>query len=126
MSDSAWKILFGFAAIFNFIAGLPLLLAPVQAVEMLGIVPQPTQFFAQMSGGLIVTFGIGYAMVARNLSLREFALLGAIGKLLAFSIVTIYWRASELSDLTFGLGFGDFVFALIFLWFAFGGRRAAA
>jgi hypothetical protein len=107
MTDSVWRILFAVAAVFNFVAGLPLLLVPAEAVALLGIAPQTTLFFAQMSGALIATFGVGYAMVARNLAMREFVLLGAIGKLLAVVLVTIYWQGSELSDLTFALGLGD-------------------
>jgi hypothetical protein len=126
MSDSAWKILFAAAAVFNFIAGLPSLLAPAQALAMLGFAPQPIMLFVQLSGGLIVMFGVSYAMVARNLVLREIVWLGAIGKLLAVSLLTIYWLRGEVSNTIFGMGFGDLAFTAMFLWFLFGGRRPSA
>jgi len=126
MSDSAWKILFATAAVFNFIAGSGPLLAPDWALATLGIVPPPMLLFVQLSGGLIVMFGVSYAMVARNLALRELVWLGAIGKLMAVALLTIYWRNGEIPDTPFILGFGDLAFALAFVWFLFGGRRTAA
>ena len=126
MSDSAWKILFAAAALFNFIAGLPPLLVPAQALALLGFAPQPTLLFLQISGGLIVMFGVSYAMIARNLALRELVWLGAVGKLLAVSLFAIYRLNGEISDTVFALVLGDVAFIAIFLWFLFGGRRAVA
>lgn len=124
MSDSGWKIVFALAALFNFAAGLPLLLVPAQALEAFGMAQQPMMLFVQVAGSLIVMFGVSYAMIARNLVLRELALLGAIGKLLAVVLLTIYWLKSEIPDIPFYLGFGDLAFALAFLLFLYSRRTA--
>jgi hypothetical protein len=71
-------------------------------------------------------FGASYALIARNLALRELVWLGAIGKLLAVSLLLIYWLGGEISNTVFGLGFGDLIFAALFFWFLFGGRRLSA
>jgi hypothetical protein len=126
MSDSAWKFVFAAAAIFNLIAGLPLLLAPTQGLAMMSLPPQPMMLFVQLAGGLIVMFGVAYAVVARNLALREIVWLGAIGKAMAVALLTIHWSAGQISDTVFVMEFGDVAFTLLFLWFLFGGRRAAA
>src|SRR5690349_4711897 len=112
MSDSVWKVLFAAAAIFNFIAGLPLLLVPTQGVALMGVAPPPSMLFVQMSGALIVMFGASYAWVSRDLSLRPLVWLGAVGKLLAFSLLAIYWAQGDVPDTPFFLGFGDLIFAL--------------
>jgi len=126
MSDPAWKIMFAVAAIFNVIIGLPFLLAPAQGLAMLGFAPQPLLLFAQLAGSLILMFGVSYAMIARNLVLRELVWLGVIGKLLAVTVFALYKLDGEMSDMVFALGMGDLVFAALFLWFLFGGRRAVA
>lgn len=126
MSDTIWKIVFGAAALFNTAVGAPLLFVPVQGLALMGLGPQPLLLFVQLAGGLIVMFGLAYAMVARNLALREIAWLGAIGKFMAVTLLAIYKSSGEISDTTFALGMGDLVFAALFLWFLFGGRRVAA
>ena len=108
MSDPAWKIMFAVAAIFNVIIGLPFLLAPAQGLAMLGFAPQPLLLFAQLAGSLILMFGVSYA------------------KLLAVTVFALYKLDGEMSDMVFALGMGDLVFAALFLWFLFGGRRAVA
>jgi hypothetical protein len=126
MSDIVWKIVFAAAALFNAAVGAPLLFAPVQGLALMGLGPQPLLLFVQLAGGLIVMFGLAYAMVARNLALREIAWLGAIGKFMAVALLAIYKSSGEISDTTFALGMGDLAFTALFLWFLFGGRRAAA
>ena len=123
MSDSAWKLLFAAAGVFNFAVGLPLLLAPAQGVAM-GVAPPSSMLFVQLSGALIVMFGVSYLMVARDLALRPLVWLGAIGKLLAFGLLTLYWQRGEVPDTPFVLGFGDLIFAMAFLWFLTSHRTA--
>jgi hypothetical protein len=124
MSDSVWKILFAAAGIFNFAVGLPLLLAPGQGVALMGVAPPSSMLFVQLSGALIVMFGVSYIMVSRDLALRPLAWLGAVGKLLAFGLLALYWQRGEVPDTPFVLGFGDLIFAVAFVWFL-ASRRAA-
>lgn len=126
MSNSAWRVVFAAAAFFNCAVGLPLLLAPAQGVALMGVPAQASMLFVQMSGALIVMFGVSYAWVAADLGLRPLVWLGAIGKLLAFSLLAIYWRQGEVPDTPFILGFGDLIFALVFLWFLSSRRTTVA
>ena len=126
MNDRGWKILFAVAALYNFAAGLPPLLAPEQALTMFGMAAQANYFFVQLSGAIIATFGIFYALVAVDLSRREIPAVGIVGKLAAFALVLIYFVNGQVAIAPFILGIGDVVFVLFFAWFLLGGRKAGA
>ena len=123
MSDAYWKIAFVFAAIFNFVVGLPLLLAPLQALAVFGLPQPPTFLFEQFTGGMVVIFGACYAAAARDLARREMVWLGIAGKLFAVLLLLSYRLADQISDTMFSLGMGDLAFVAVFLWFLFGGRK---
>lgn len=124
MSDIFWIRFFVFAAIFNMLAGLPLLLAPDMVHSPLPL-PAESWLFVRTAGGLIVAFGVGYALVASDLVRhRSIAIIGAFGKLIAFALLLIYWLNGAIPFSAFFLGVIDLVFALGFIRFltVFAGR----
>lgn len=124
MSDANWKSLFAVAAAFNLAVGLVFLAVPNRALSLLAIQPLPTLLFVQLAGGLIATFGLFYAAVARDLARREIVLLGVVGKVMAVALLTFYRLADALPETAFLLGMGDLIFAALFLWFLLGGRKS--
>lgn len=116
----AWRIIFGLAAVFNFIVGASLVFAPGQGVARLGIASAEPALLAlaQLAGAMIVVFGVGYAMVAQDpAGGRQVARLGVIGKLAAFALGTAHYLAGAFPAQAFYAGCGDLVFALLFLAF---------
>lgn len=115
-----WRGLFAFAAIYNFLVGGALMLAPHRAAAGLGVSGGGAPFALAMVGMLIVVFGVGYAMVARSPAQnRGIVWIGLIGKIGAAALGTMQYLANIVPLSTFLLGMGDVVFVLffaIFLW----------
>lgn len=124
MSDTVWKGVFWLAALFNFAAGLPMLLAPDFAVNTFALGPLPNNFLVQGVGSLIVTVGIGYAFVAMNLNLREIVMMGVVGKTAMVVLLFIYREAGQVSDAAFNTGMGDLAFTIAFVVFLLSRHRA--
>lgn len=81
MREESRRRFFVGAALFNFGAGLPALLAPAWALETFGLAPLPDHLFVRATGLLVATFGIAYWLVARDLARRDIVWLGVVGKL---------------------------------------------
>jgi hypothetical protein len=62
MTTSAHRGLFINAALFNWLAGAPMLCAPSLAASLLGLPPTNVtgMLFMQLTAGVIVAFGIAY------------------------------------------------------------------
>lgn len=119
----AWKAVFAVAAVFNWLVGLPLLIAPAAFYAMLGQ-STPDLFNAQMAGALIVVFGVGYAMVARDpVANRGIVWLGVIGK---GPLPLLYWlnvQAGRAPMSGFPLTLVDLAFAALFLTYLLRTRK---
>jgi hypothetical protein len=115
-----WTNLFRFAAIFNWIAGLPLLLAPTVMLSTLGVEPPADLTFHRLSGLLIAFFGAVYWIIARDaVRFRPLAKLGVAGKVLVFALFAQGWVAGQAPDAAAGLAVGDLLFGFAFtaaLW----------
>ena len=116
--ESYARRLFGVAAFTNFLFAFTLLfLRPVLA-PIVGLDPiaGTNRVFVYLTATLVGAFGYSYLRVAGDpRRFRPFVELGAIGKLLAVTAVTIPWLAGEIGwRLPFLIG-GDLVFALLFI-----------
>ena len=113
-----WKVVFALAAAFNFLVGLPLLLAPAAFYAAMKQ-PVPTDLMSvQTSALLISVFGVGYVMVARDPPRnRAIVWLGLLGKAPLPLMVWLQVQAGKTSMSTFQLTLGDLVFAILFLIF---------
>lgn len=122
-----WRMVFALAAAFNFLVGLPLLLAPVTFYAAMKQ-PLPGDLLtAQVAALLITVFGVGYAMVARNPPPnRPIVWLGLLGKAPLPLIVWLQVLAGKASFSAFTLTLGDALFAGLFLVFLLTTRKAAA
>lgn len=130
MTGKLWPALFGAAALYNFAAGLPSVLIPAVSAANLGLPPYAPEhiIIAQISGLLICTFGIGYAMVAMGSSgSRQIVILGLIGKLSLCVLVAL--RLVEGTTLPAPMLYatgGDLLFSAAFTLWLVKSRRTPA
>jgi len=118
MTGKFWPALFWAAAVYNFVAGAPLLLAPGLAAANAGIPPFDPQhiIIAQLAGMAICLFGIGYAMVAMKMPAgREIVILGLIGKLGVCALVAGHLLWGHVPQLLVLAAAGDFLFSIAFV-----------
>ncbi|MEX0838285.1 MAG: hypothetical protein WD034_02025 [Parvibaculum sp.] len=117
MNGKYWSAIFWAAAIFNFLAGLPPLLVPEMVVANAELPPFAPEhlLIVRMSGLLICTFGIGYAMVALGWpGTRQIVALGLIGKLGLCFLVALQFAQTGVSATVIGATAGDFIFVVLF------------
>ena len=116
MALKHWQGLFILAALFNFAAGLPPLLAPQLDLVGIGLSTEPANLLmVQTAGALITTFGIGYAMVAIDpLSHRGIVWLGMIGKALVVFLLAQAYLAGHIPADAAAIGLGDLLFIVVF------------
>ena len=116
--DTYARRLFGVAAFTNFLFAFVLLfLRPVLArLVALDPVAGTNRVFVYLTATLVGAFGYSYLRVAGDpRRFRSFIELGAIGKLLAVTAVTVPWLAGEIGWRLPSLIGGDLVFALLFI-----------
>lgn len=123
MSDLAWKRFFWIAAAWNLAIGGMGLFFPGEAIKLFagpagaeaGSVA--VDLYQSLSASVLL-FGVGYAMVARDLEKnRAVVILGILGKLGVAGSALDQWSRGEASGPLLFAAVGDFVFALAFLWF---------
>lgn len=122
-----WKIVFAVAAAFNFLVGLPMLLAPAAVLAGLGQPVPEDLLITRLAALLIAVLGLGYGMVARDpVANRPILWLGLIGKAPIPVLVMMSGGAATLANTTFVLSLGDLTFAALFLIFLVTHPRPAA
>lgn len=116
MSTRHTRQLFICAALFNLLAGLPLLLVPGPAAELLGLSLNPTALlFIHIAMGLVVLFGGVYWLIARDpVRYRPFISLGVVLKTLVVVVILSHWLAGTINGRLPALAAGDLIFALLF------------
>ena len=114
----AWRVFFIAAALYNFAAGLPLLLAPeMMLAQMGGVVPEDL-LYHRVAGLLILCFGALYAMVARDPArFGPTVWLGVLGKAGVIVLVAEAYLAGRVPFDGFAVALGDLVFVVGFVWF---------
>ena len=122
-----WKIVFALAASFNFLVGLPMLLAPAAMLAGLGQPVPSDLLMTRLASALIAVFGVGYAMIARDpVANRPILWLGVLGKAPIPLLVWLSGGAAALTSSSFKLSLVDLVFAGLFLAFLLTHPRRAA
>lgn len=107
---------FAAAALLNVAVGLGLFVAPAPTLSMMGVAPPSSRVLLQLAAWLILVFGIGYALTARDPDgNRDLMRLGAIGKMAVLPLMLAGWARGEVGPAGVASGGGDLVFALLFL-----------
>lgn len=114
-----WRVVFLVAALFNFAAGLPGLLAPgLNAAGLGGDGSATALLMTQLIGAMVAVFGIGYALVAFDPPAhRGIVWMGAAGKAVVIVLLAEAWTRGVIPDQTAALGVGDTIFVILFLLF---------
>lgn len=115
-----WRVIFWAAAAYNWLVGLPMLLAPALLLQMMGAAAPADLSFHRISGALIVCFGGLYAFIAEDPKrYRPLAWLGVAGKLgvVALSAQALMAGLTDLSS--FSVALGDLAFVVAFVVFLF-------
>lgn len=108
--------LFTCAALFNFCAGLPILLALPWMAQVIGMRPVPdSPLLAHLFGVLVLVFGWGYWQVARDpIANRPIIHMGIVGKTLVVLSVGYDFLMGNTNWPFALLVSGDAVFAALF------------
>ncbi len=124
--EGFYRKLFLIAALWNWVAGVPFLFFYGPILQMLGEnVPEPPLYLL-ITAVLLVLFGWGFYLVYLNLEKnRDFVKMGAIGKLLVFSIALAFAIKGDIQWASMGLFFVDPVFAVFFIEFLYSTRPSA-
>ena len=117
-SLSLWRTFFVVAAAFNFLAGLPFLIAPDVILATLTIPVPSDLLFHRLTGFLVLCFGIGYAFAARDPERnRAIVWIGLIGKAGVVVLFAQAWLSGALPFSAFAVSFGDIAFVIGFAAF---------
>lgn len=121
-----WRVFFIVAALFNFAAGLPLLLVPELMLANLNIPVPVDLLFHRMTGLLVVVFGLLYAFVAVDqVRYRALVWLGVVGKTGVVVLFAQAFLAGSIPLPAFAVSLGDLAFTLGFLVFLLRAKTAA-
>lgn len=115
---TGWRIFFIAAALYNFAAGLPLLVAPEMMLAQMGGAVPDDLLYHRVTGWLVVLFGGLYAMIGRAPERYGPTLwLGVAGKTGVVLLLAEAWAAGRLSTDGFAIALGDVAFTLGFVVF---------
>lgn len=114
--QNAHRTMFTIAAVFNWVIGIGLFLDARTTLGLIGVHPLPTEFtFVRIVGGLVFLFGFWYYRAGRDLNSVASAIwLGAIAKLLVFSVALFDALTSHISWHFLMPATADLVFAILF------------
>ena len=113
-----FKRLFQVGAIWNIAAGIEMLLFQEMIFNFLGMAPLGHPIFYQFFCLAVLLFGIGYWLVSRDLTRNhDIVRLGVAGKVLVFGFTLYHAGIGRLPWLWVITGFGDLLFAGLFIHF---------
>ena len=106
--------LFAIAALFNFLVGIPMLVAYPLVARLLGLEGPPTVWF-HIAAAIVIVFGYAYARIAQDpVKYRPYVMLGAIAKLAFVVVIYGHWLNGTAPGRVALLVTADLVFALLF------------
>lgn len=112
------KAFFLLGAVFNWAITVAWFFAYPWVFPLLGIEIPDNPMFMQLFSVLAFVFGIGYYLVSINpIANRDIALMGIVGKIMVFLVITYYWLIEAAPLSLFFIGSADLVFALIMVVF---------
>jgi hypothetical protein len=107
--------LFTTAALFNFLVGLPMLVAFPLVGRVLGFEGPPT-LWTQIVAAIVLVFGYAYWRIANDpVQFRPYVTLGIIGKLIFVVIIYAHWLSGTATGAAALLVTVDLAFALLFI-----------
>jgi len=116
-ADEAGRRMLYVAGAFNFIAGLGVAALVRIAPGLIGLTPPaPSQLmFIDLFIGLVVSFGVGYTLAARDLTrFWPYVALGAPAKAIVVMVTFVHFAFGDIGPLFPALVCGDAIFAVLF------------
>ncbi len=129
MNDTIFSRTFFIAALWNLAAAVPGIISPGWLFKFVFGEEAYTGDFHQAllfrSFALsVLLFGIGYYAVSKDTGQnRAIVWLGAAGKILVFAFFTGAFLQGHATTLAWVVSIGDFLWALVFLWFLYRTRE---
>lgn len=111
------NLMFASGALFNLLAGLPILLAPAAIAALMGVTANPaTHMLMRMVALAIIGFGWAYWLIAREPQrLRPIILLGAALKIGFVTLAFGYWLNGTIGPFLPALAMGDVLYTALFI-----------
>ena len=108
------RALFTTAAVFNFLVGIPMLVAYPLIARLFGLEGPPTVWF-HIAAAIVIIFGYAYACIARDpVKFRPYVMLGAISKMAFVVVIYGHWLNGTAPGPLALLVTMDLIFALLF------------
>jgi len=130
VKSSYYRVLFLFGGIWNIGGAIPswlgAILVPDMAFASAGMSPPAVLFPYHAMYSFIITFGIGYIIVSRDIAKNHgIVVLGIIGKTLFFIACAIAFASKEANLMVLLTGIVDILFACLFLEFLFSVKKGS-
>ncbi len=111
------NLMFASGAVFNLLAGAPMLIAPTTIAGFAGIPASPaTDMLIRMVALAIIGFGWAYWLIAKEPQrMRPIILLGAILKVCFVTLAFGYWLNGSIGPFLPTLAMGDVLYTALFL-----------
>jgi hypothetical protein len=123
-TSSYYKKLFFIAGLWNIVLAVPawlgMIFQPEFASGIFGMAPPAILFPYHAMFWLIISFGVGYLIVSRDITKNHgIVVIGILGKTLYFidCVITLAMKQANLVLLLVGMG--DLIFACLFLEFLY-------
>ena len=115
--SSAPNLMFASGAIFNLLAGAPMLIAPATIAGFAGITASPaTDMLIRMVALAIIGFGWAYWLIAKEPQrMRPVIVLGAVLKVGFVTLAFCYWLNGTIGPFLPTLATGDVLYTLLFI-----------
>ncbi len=107
--------LFRIAAFYNWLVGIPLLIATAPMLAIIGLAAPEDLTWHRLAALLIAIFGVVYWIIAPAPSQhRPFIKLAVAGKVSVFLLFAQAWNAGFVTSMAFGIAVGDLLFGILF------------
>ncbi len=114
----SWRIFFIVAAVFNFVAGIPLTIAPAEMAASLGLPVPDDLMYHRFTGLLVACFGGVYALMASDpMRYRPVLWTGVIGKAGVVIMFTEAFLGGRVPFQAYAVSLGDLAFVIGFVAF---------
>lgn len=116
MTDRRTRLIFGSAALFNFCAGVPLLLATAWMGELMTLNLNPSgQMFLRLIAIMMIVFAWAYWMIGVDpVRYRPYLVLGGVLKVAVVIMFSSAWLSGISGPQLPALALGDVLYAWLF------------
>ena len=107
--------LFRVAALYNWLVGIPLLVATAPMLAIIGLAAPEDLTWHRLAGLLVAFFGAIYWIISSSPSQhRPIIKLAVAGKVSVFLLFAQAWHAGFVTSMAFGIAVGDLLFGILF------------